>query len=102
MCILDAVLALDLELDLELEADTIGTKIAFLNSDKKHCWGVRILRINRKVKYQIFELSPLELRIVKDKIRCKDSLVISRHSNFKISDKQKSRKTKARLTKISG
>ena len=83
MCIIDAVLVLDL--DFLLEASIIGTKIAFPNSDRKHCWGVRILHINKKVKYHIFELSPLEYGIVKNKIRCKDSLVISRQGNFKIS-----------------
>jgi len=59
--------------------------IAFPISDKKHFWSIRILHINKKAKYKIFELSPLEYRIVKNKIRCKDSLVISRHGNFKIS-----------------
>ena len=83
MCKIDTILVLDLE--FLLEAGIISTKIAFPNSEKKHCWGVRILHINKKLKYQIFELSPLEYKIVKNKISCKDSLVISRHSSFKIS-----------------
>lgn len=60
MCIIDAVLVLALE--FLLEAVITGTKIAFPNSAKKHRWGVRILHINKKVKYQIFELSSLEYR----------------------------------------
>lgn len=58
MGIIDAVLPLDLE--FLLEASIIGTKTTFPNSDKKHFWGVTILPINKRLKYQILELSSLE------------------------------------------
>lgn len=47
MCIIDS------DFEFLLEADIIGTKIAFPNSDKKHCWGVKILHINKKVNINI-------------------------------------------------
>lgn len=50
-CIIDAILPQDLE--FFLEASTIGTKMTFPNSDKKRFWGVTILPINKKFKYQI-------------------------------------------------
>lgn len=58
MYITDAVLSLDLE--FLHKANITGTKNTLPNSDKKHFWGVAILLISKKLKYQILELLSAE------------------------------------------